>query len=275
MQGQDIQFSVLLPTYASDDSEELKTAIESVLNQTRKPDEVLIVKDGPVPNELEEIIRPFEDDDRSRVRSVQHSENRGLGIALRTGMNTVEHDYVARMDADDISVPTRFEKQTDYLAEHPGTDIVGGYIAEFETDPANPISRREVPTSHDEIRRMARFRSPMNHGTVLFDRSAVLRAGNYRPVSPMEDYDLWVRMLLNGATFANIPEVLVNVRAGTELYERRGGLAYAREEVRTQYEFYRRGFTSLPICLFNLVTRVGLRLVPNSVRRWAYERFAR
>lgn len=275
MQDQDMQFSVLLPTYANDDAEELGTAIESVLDQTRKPDEVLIVKDGPVPVGIEETIRSYEADERSRVWSVQHSENRGLGIALRTGVETVNYDYVARMDADDISVPTRFETQLTYLTEHPGTDIVGGYIAEFDADPANPIARREVPTSHSEIRRLARFRSPMNHGTVLFDRAAVLGAGNYRPVAPMEDYDLWVRMLLNGATFANIPEVLVNVRAGSELYERRGGWAYAREEARIQYEFYRRGFTSLPVCLFNSVIRVGLRVVPTSVRRKVYERFAR
>jgi len=270
-----VNFSVVLPTYANDDPGELGTAIGSVVDQTRRPDEILIVKDGPLPQELEATVERFETEQPSVFTSVQIPTNQGLGNALRTGVEEAAHEYVARMDADDISVPTRFEQQTDFLAANPDVDIVGGYIDEFETDPSNPVGRREVPTDHRDIEQMARFRSPMNHGTVLFDRRTALEAGNYRPVDPMEDYDLWVRMLLDGATFANIPEVLVNVRAGEELYGRRGGWEYAREEIRTQTEFYRRGFTSLPVFLFNTATRGGLRLVPNTLRRHVYRLIAR
>lgn len=270
-----LNFSVVLPTYANDDPEELGTAIRSVVDQTRRPDEILIIKDGPLSQELEETVELFETEQPSVVRSIQIPTNRGLGNTLRTGVEEAAHEYVARMDADDISVPTRFEQQMDFLAANPDVDIVGGYIDEFESDPGNPVARREVPTDHQKVKQMARFRSPMNHGTVIFNKRAVLEAGNYRPVDPMEDYDLWVRMLLDDATFANIPEVLVNVRAGEELYRRRGGWEYAREEFRTQAEFYKRGFTSLPVFLFNTASRGGLRLMPNTLRECVYRLIAR
>lgn len=268
-------FSVVLPTYANDDAGNLRMAIESLLDQTRTPDEVVIVKDGPLSADLQRIIDTVETEHPSLFSQVQIPENRGLGNALRTGVEAASHDFVARMDADDIAVPTRFERQVDYLTTNSEVDIVGGYISEFDTDPDEPIGRREVPMAHDDIEQMARFRSPMNHGTVMFDKDIVLQAGNYRPVDRMEDYDLWIRMLLDGAIFANIPEVLLKVRAGEELYGRRGGWEYAREEARTQTEFYRRGFTSLPVFLFNTATRVGLRLVPNRVRRMVYRVIAR
>jgi hypothetical protein len=179
------------------------------------------------------------------------------------------------MDADDISVPSRFERQIGFLKENPDIDIVGGYIEEFDTDPNYPIARREVPPTHEGIEQMARFRSPMNHGTVMFNKEAVLHAGNYRAVDRMEDYDLWIRMLIDGATFANIPEVLVKVRAGEEMYGRRGGWEYAREEIRTQIEFYRREFTPFPVFLFNIFTRTFLRLIPDTIRREIYQRISR
>jgi hypothetical protein len=179
------------------------------------------------------------------------------------------------MDADDISVPSRFELQLEFFRENPSYDVVGGQLEEFRSDPDSPTARREVPTEHDEIVQRARYRSPMNHGTVMFRRGAVLRAGNYRAVDRMEDYDLWVRMFLAGTKFANLPEVLLKARAGEEIYGRRGGLEYAREEVRTQVEFFRRGFTPAPVFLFNLFTRTTLRLLPDRVRGRVYRVLAR
>jgi glycosyltransferase involved in cell wall biosynthesis len=275
MQRQGFEFSVLLPTYKNDDASELRAAIESVFDQTCKPDEILVVKDGPIPTELEQVIDNFRSDGRAKLRSVQHQANHGLSVALQTGVKEAKHQYIARMDADDISIPTRFEKQIEFLHKNPEVDIVGGYIAEFETDPEAPISRREVPTTHTDIEQMAQFRSPVNHGTVMFKRATVLQAGNYRPVNRMEDYDLWVRMIMDGATFANIPEVLVKVRAGPELADRRGGIEYAREELRTQWEFYKHGFISRTVCAFNISTRVTLRLLPNQFRRAIYKAIAR
>jgi len=267
--------SVVLPTYRGDTPDELKRAIESLADQTVLPEELYITKDGPLSNDLESLIDNKANEFPTTIRTHQIDENQGLGNALRVGVKNCSYDMVARMDADDISVPSRFERQVGFLGDNSDIDIVGGYIKEFDSDPNDPIARREVPTTHEEIEEMARFRSPMNHGTVMFDKEAVLRAGNYRAVDRMEDYDLWIRMLLDGATFANIPEVLVNVRAGEEMYGRRGGWEYTREEIRTQVEFYRRGFTSVPIFLFNTLTRTLLRLIPNQIRGIIYRVLAR
>jgi glycosyltransferase involved in cell wall biosynthesis len=267
--------SVVLPTYHGDTPNELEQAIESLADQTVLPEELYIVKDGPLTNDLELVIDVKTNEFPTTIRTHQIAENKGLGNALRVGVEKCSYDIVARMDADDISVPSRFERQLEFLNEYSEINIVGGYIEEFDSDPNEPIARREVPTSHEEINQMARFRSPMNHGTVMFEKEAALHAGNYRAVDRMEDYDLWVRMLLDGATFANIPEVLVKVRAGEEMYGRRGGLEYAREEIRTQVELYRRGFIPATIFLFNIFTRTTLRVLPNQIRGTIYRALAR
>lgn len=267
--------SVVLPTYRGDDPSALSESIASLANQTVVPAEVVIIKDGPVTDTIDSIIDNWDSEFPTKIRTHQIGYNKGLGNALRVGVTNCTHELIARMDADDISIETRIEKQLNFLMKNPSVDIVGGYIEEFTSNPNQPESKREVPTTHDAIEKMAKFRSPMNHGTVMFRRDAILSAGNYRAVDRMEDYDLWVRMLLDGATFANIPEVLLLVRGGNDLYGRRGGLEYAREEIRTQTEFYRRGFTSLPIYLFNMFSRTTLRILPNRIRGGIYSAIAR
>jgi glycosyltransferase involved in cell wall biosynthesis len=275
MVGSHPSFSVVLPTYSGDVPSELCQSIESLANQTILPDELFIIKDGPLTDDLESTIEEKSKAFPTTIRTHQIEKNRGLGHALQVGIKNCTYNIVARMDADDISVPSRFEQQITFLDKNPEVDVIGGYIEEFDPVTSSIIARREVPTSHEEIKRLAKFRSPINHGTVMLNKEMVLSAGNYRDVDRMEDYDLWVRMLLNGARFANLPEVLVKVRAGKKMYERRGGWEYAREEIRTQVEFYRRGFISPPIFVFNVITRTPLRLVPNRIRGVIYKTFAR
>jgi len=223
-------FSVLLPAYSGDDHAELNLALESCFKQSLVPDEVLVVEDGPLTDSIKATLDDWQDRHADTLNRHALPENTGLGNALREGVQACRHELIARSDADDVNVRGRFERQVTYLAEYPEVDVVGGYIAEFEDDPKAPVTVREVPTKHEAIQRKARFRSPMNHGTVLFRKEAVLDAGNYRAVTRMEDYDLWVRMFLAGARFANVPEILVKVRAGPEMAIRRGGLEYAHAE---------------------------------------------
>ena len=271
----DLSLSVVLPTHSSDDPDALSAAIESIVSQTRLPEEVVVVKDGSLTNKLDAVVSEYGSEYPAIVDPLQLPKNHGLGGALRAGVEAASNDLVARQDADDISVSDRFEQQLSFLQENPNVDIVGGYIKEFDEEMTEPISIREVPTTHDEIRQMARFRCPMNHVTVMFRRDVAINAGNYRSVDRMEDYELWIRMILNDARFANIPEVLTNVRAGAEMYSRRGGWEYAYEEVRLQRELRRQNFISLPVFVFNIVSRTGLRLTPNRVRKVIYEWMAR
>jgi len=271
----DQQFSVVLTTYANDDPDELRTSLESVVDQTVVPDEIVIIKDGPVPEPIEATIETFRREHSAHIAVYALSENCGHGKALQIGVERCSHDLVAIMDADDISVKTRFEQQLSYLKANPNIDLVGGYIAEFSEDSDSPHAVREVPLTPEAIRDKGRFRSPVNQTTVMFRREAVLAAGNYREVDRMEDYDLWARLIADGASLANIPEVLAKVRAGTDMHARRGGLEYAREEIRQQLTFLRIGFVSLPVCIANICIRVPVRLIPNQLRSTLYKSLLR
>ncbi|MFC6723322.1 glycosyltransferase [Halobium palmae] len=268
-------FSVLISTYTNDDPDYLSVALESVIKQTAPPAEIVLVKDGPLSPALDSVVQTYHENYPELFEIRKLSENRGPGVARRIGVEITEHETIAMMDADDISVPTRFERQLEHLRQHPETDAVGGYIAEFSSNPDDPYAIRKVPLKPEAIASKARFRSPMNQTTVMARKQALLDAGNYRSTTRMEDYDLWARMLSGGATLTNVPEVLVNVRAGDEMYERRGGLEYARAEIRLQREFIRMGFVSVPVALLNLAVRLPGRLAPDQLRGWAYSRFFR
>lgn len=268
-------FSVILPVYRGDHSEYVEEAISSTLNQSVMPSELLIVEDGTLTSQLYSILDRWEKRHPEIIRRISNNSNRGLSRSLIKGVEQASYELIARMDADDVCESDRFEKQIQFLTDNNSVDVVGGYIREFSGQKSGGENVRVVPTDHKGIQDMARFRNPMNHVTVMFRRNQVLDVGNYRPVDRMEDYDLWVRLLLEGSKFANISEVLVNVRAGSKMYSRRGGLEYAREEIRMQREFYQWGFTNRLEFWRNLFLRTGLRFLPNTLRETIYRNFAR
>ena len=267
--------SVLLAVYEGEDANHVETAIESVVEQTVSPDEIVVVKDGPLTPPLDETLSAWQEDHPSLFEFVELEENEGLGVALRTGIEHCSNDLVARMDADDISHPERFETQLRYFEENPKTDVVGGYVAEFEGDVSNAERVRTVPTDPKTLAKKARFRCPMNHPTVMYRRDAVLDAENYRGLRSMQDYDLWARMLLKGKVLANVPDVLVYARAGEDLYRRRGGLDYVKIEYGLQRDFLEWGFVSSPVFAANMAFRTAIRLMPNELRGWLYSTFLR
>lgn len=267
--------SVVIPTYKNDSPKELGIALESVLDQTVPPDEVIVVGDGPLTEELKETITRFEADYSETVKLHQLPENQGKGKARQEGVKQTSHEVVAMMDADDICRNDRFELQLQYLDENQETDVVGSYFTEFDPDSGERYAVRTVPENHDEIASTARYRSPINQATVMFRKESILEAGNYEDVRRLEDYRLWVRLLMNGARFGNIPESLVHVRAGENMHERRGGTAYAKSEVKMQYDFYRWGFLPLWLAVFNAVVRIVVRTLPNRLRGAVYESLLR
>jgi len=261
--------SVIVCVYTGDDAAELKTALKSVSNQTRPPDEILIVEDGPLTPALNKVLEHIQSTVEIPINRVKHAKNRGHGAARRTGIKNASHDLVAIQDADDIAVPKRLEWSLEKL-KTADADLVGGYIEEFNVDPDEPYAVREVPCDAEKIREMAKYRSPVNHTTVLADREAILEAGSYRTVGQMEDYELWARMLVNGCKFVNIPRVLAKVRAGKKLYRRRGGLEHILEECRLQRHFATIGFISSPRAVLNFVVRSIPKLLPNKLREYLY-----
>lgn len=269
-----VGISAIVTTYRNDDPDEFRTAVRSIHEQTRKPDELVIVKDGPVPSVLEAAVSDMVAEADYPTKVFELPENLGHGGALRKGIREATKELVAIMDADDISVENRFELQ-EPIFEEQDVDVVGGHIEEFDTDPTEPHAVREVPETHNDIRSMAMFRCPINQTTVMARRSAILEGGNYRDVDRMEDYELWARMLVSGAKFHNIQRVLAKVRAGTTMYERRGSLEYAREEIRLQAHFVSIGFVSPFRALLNATVRIPPRLLPNSIRGIIYRKLLR
>jgi len=261
-------FSVLMSVYLNDKPEHLDRALQSLVNQTVRPTEIVMVKDGPITLRLEAIIERYSE--RMNIKVVALESNVGLGQALRAGLPQCTSEIVARMDSDDICDPKRFAKQLDYMRAHPEIDVVGTWISEFDEDESNVYAYRKLPIDPAELLRFAKSRVPVNHVSVLFKKQAVLDAGGYSNMRGLEDYPLWGRMLVKGYKFANIPEYLVNVRAGKDMINRRGGIGYLISEIKMQIDFLKLGFINIIEFAINILVRFGLRLMPNRLRRYVY-----
>jgi glycosyltransferase involved in cell wall biosynthesis len=266
-----LPFSLLLSVWGGDDPGFLRRAFtSSVDDQTRRPDDVVIVQDGPVPDALATTIADLVAGSPVPVNHLVLEQNLGLGPALDLGLAACRHDVVARMDADDVSVPTRFEVQLPLLED--GADIVGSALMEFVDDTDHVVLTRVPPLDPDWIRSAARFRDPFNHPTIVYRRARVQEVGGYQSLHLMEDYLLFARMLHAGARPANVATPLVYYRVGAGAYARRGGWELLRSELSLQRRFRELGITTRTQYVRNVLVRGGYRLVPEGVRRRAYRR---
>jgi glycosyltransferase involved in cell wall biosynthesis len=264
-------YSVLMSVYARADHRHLGQALDSICRQTMPPSEIVLVGDGPLTAELDAVIASYRTRSGTRLVTIRLERNVGLGAALQVGLEACSYPIVARMDADDVAIAVRCEKQLRFLETHPEVDVVGAWIAEFADAREYLGVQRIVPAGHDEIVDFARWRNPINHMSVMFRKERVIAAGGYRPLEGVEDYFLWVRMILNGSRFANIPEVLVHARTGPDHLSRRGGLGYARSELTLQREMRRRGLISRGAFVRNVCVRFIARVMPSFVRRHLYK----
>jgi glycosyltransferase involved in cell wall biosynthesis len=261
-------FSLLLSVYEGDQPDYLRQAFRSAVHdQTLRPDEVVIVRDGPVRAEIAECLAELQAGSPVPVTLVPLERNLGLGPALDAGLAAAKFDVVARMDADDVAMAHRFEVELPLIAD---ADIVGSGLLEFTGGTDDVVGQRVPPTGADRIRRYARIHDPFNHPTVVYRRAAVQAAGGYGDLPMLEDYALFARMLAAGARPVNVPEPLLYYRVGARAFKRRGGAGLLRSEIRLQLEFRRLGFTSPAEFARNVVMRGGYRLVPWWFRRALY-----
>ncbi len=237
-------------------------AMESILIQTVPPDEIVLVKDGPLTLQLDSIIDKYSASSKIPCKIISLKKNIGLGEALSAGIKYCSYEWVARMDADDIALPDRFDKQFTYLDKYPNIDILGGWICEFDKSSEHCEKERRVPLAHKEIAKFAKYRNPMNHMTVVFKKEAIESVGGYLPMNGFEDYYLWMRMFLKGKVFANLNEVVVKARAGNEMIRRRQGWRYAKDEWALEKAAYQIGFWSTLDIGRNIFIRILPRLLP-------------
>ena len=276
MQLEEIKYSVLMSVYFKENPQFFKIAINSMLHQTVKPDEIIIVKDGILTNDLEKVLEKFISENQDIFTIVSFDKNMGLGCALRKGVEVARNELIARMDSDDISSIDRCEKQLKKFQEDSLLTVVGTNMAEFIDSINNIISRRVVPEKHDDIIKYLKKRCPLNHVTVMFKKSKILNVGNYIDWHFNEDYYLWIRLYLSGANFYNIQEDLVTVRVGKEMYKRRGGYKYFLSEKKIQDYMFKNRIINIFTYIDNICKRFVLQvLMPNSLRGIIFKKFAR
>lgn len=219
--------SVLMSVYEKEKAEYLDKSIYSILvNQTQKPDEFVLVCDGPLTPELYEIIDKYECLFPNIFKTYKTELNEGLGKALNYGLSKCNNEIIIRADSDDICDPERIKVQYEYLDNHPDIAIISSYIDEFDDDWEKPKHIKYLPLSSAELAKMAKFRNPINHMAAAFRREAVLKIGSYHHLPFVEDYELWVRALINGYKLANIDKILVHARVGNGMVRRRSNKQY-------------------------------------------------
>lgn len=253
-----MKFSVLMSLYFKEKPEYLTECFESLKNQTVQADEIVVVFDGAITPELEQVMQNFAE--ILPLNIVRLEQNQGLGKALNHGLTHCRNEWVFRMDTDDICIPERFEKQIAFIEQNPDTIIFGGQIAEFGSDINDIVSYRRVPTETKAIVEFTQKRCPFNHMTVAYQKSAVLKCGGYQDLQ--EDYYLWIKLVALGKKVANLPEILVYARVGNGMVGRRCGIAQAKAEWRLFKLKHQVGMQNVVSGFITFTMRVIPRLLP-------------
>ena len=268
-------YSVLMSVYCKAKPEHLVEAVESMLRQTVVTNDFVIVCDGPLTEELDQVLDRFDQANPGVFQLVRLPENVGIGAAANIGLQYCKNELIAKMDADDIAVPDRCEKQLKLFAQDPALTVSGGFIEEFSEDADKPFAIRGVPLTNDEIRRFARRRQPFNNMTVMYRRSAVQAVGGYRDLRRSEDYDLYLRLLHNGYVGSNLSDILVKARVNSGSLGRRGSLDTLRGCARSRGYAVKIGFSSVWDYLVCVNGELLIMICPGFIRRFLYSTFLR
>lgn len=264
------KYSVLMSLYKKENPEYLRLAIDSMLNQTVAPDEIVLVEDGPLTDELYAVL-----DEYPMLHRIKNETNLGLGLALNVGLKECRNELVARMDTDDCSKPERCEKQLQRFLEKPYLAIVGSHIDEFIGDTSNVISQRIVPTTSEEIYKFAKKRSAFNHPAVMYSKTAVLENNGYANLKRNQDVDLFGRMQFKGYKAENIDEALLWFRSSDELAKRRKSWQNTWSYIATIRKFWKMGYSSFTDYAIVGIAQVGMFLLPTKVQSYVYKKFLR
>ncbi len=263
-------FSVLISVYHGDNAKYFDRAMHSIWDdQILKPNQIVLVKDGEISDELEEIVRKWKQKMEEKLTVVQIKNNSGLGNALNEGVKKCKYNLIARMDSDDLSIPERFLKQVKFMNENLEVSVCSAYIEERDESLCNVLSIRKLPTRHKEIINFAKIQSPMNHPAVIYRKSIFLEGNSY-PIFYPEDYPFWCILISKGYIFANIPEVLLYMRSGEGMISRRG-YKVLKGNIQTYILMKRLGLINLPLLFINSVIQLFVRLSPFYLRKLLYK----
>jgi glycosyltransferase involved in cell wall biosynthesis len=269
------KYSVLMSLYIKEKPEYLKMSINSMLSQTIIPDEIVVVKDGPLTDELESVLSEYREKYPKIFNIILSEKNIGLGLALNLGLSKCENELIARMDTDDISKRQRCEKQLKEFEKDNSLDIVGSYVDEFFDEPDKVLSTRKVPTTQTEIYNFAKRRSAFNHPAVMYRKECVQTNNGYKDLRRNQDVDLFGRMLFSGCKAKNISEPLLLFRSNDNLARRRKSWENSYSYILTIKRFWKMGYASFFDYLFVAIAQTGMYLLPIRVQHWIYIKFLR
>lgn len=269
------EYSVLMSVYHKEKPEYLNQAIESIQTQTISTNDFVLVCDGPLNEQLDGVIATKQQEVGDTLNVVRLAKNGGLGNALNEGIKYCKNELVARMDSDDIAYPNRCEKQMAVFNAHSEVSICSCIVEEFTTDPNTVDTKRVPPETNAEIVEFAKKRNPFNHPCVMYKKSAVEAVGSYQDFYLLEDYYLWLRMLMAGYQGYNVQEPLLHMRAGSDMYLRRAGWKYARTQARLFKFMKKQGFIGVGQYIKSCVIRSGSSLAPNWLRKFMFEKVLR
>ena len=268
-------YSVSMSVYAGVEPEDFAASLESMLTQTLPCTELILCCDGELTPALDGVIARYAELFGGRMRVLRSRSHVGVGACANAALRAARTDIIVKMDSDDISLPGRCEKQVTYLDERPDLDMCGAYLEEFDDATSEKIAVKSTPVSSAEIRQYARRRNPFNNPTFVYRRSAALAAGGYSQKGRCEDYDLVVRMLMNGSEGENIPEVLLRYRVTEGNLQRRRNLANTKGFIAVRYKIYRMGYSSLADFLIPCAAQIMLFLMPQKVTGLFYKKLLR
>ena len=263
-----------MTVYSKDNPEYFSLALDSMVNQTYQPDEIVLVKDGPIGDKLQKIIDEHISAGATIVQ-VQLSQNKGLGFALNEGIKVVKNELIARMDSDDYSMPERCEKQVKEFENNPKLDIIGCPVKEFVGTIENIVGERKVPLTNDEIYKFAKKRDPFNHPTVMYRKSAVEAAGCYSNYRKNQDTDLWIKMLSNGVICMNLADAVFRFRFDEGTYKKRKSWVNTKILIEIRYKAWKSGFNSFVEFLMVAIAQLGMYILPVGFQKFLYQKILR
>jgi len=266
-----IKFSVLMSIYYKEKPEYFNRAMKSIWDeQSVKPDEIILVQDGILTVELDEVIKIWKEKLGDVLEIIPLDKNLGLGDALNEGIKYCSNELIARMDTDDISLPNRFEKQLDIFKNN-DIDVCSSWVSEFDNDENCVVSYRKVPEKNDDIISYTKIRNGINHPAVMYKKLVLERVGGYKKMMWFEDYYLWVRIILNDGKFYNLQEPLVNMRAGYGQLERRSGINYMLNELNFLYELKKLHFFNWFDFSISIIIKLPIRIMPKKIIKYIYK----
>lgn len=266
-------YSVLMTVYIKDNPDYMRLGIDSMLKQTVKTNDFVLVCDGPITDTQNDMIALYQERNPGLFNVIRLQENVGLGVALQSGLLVCRNEIVARMDNDDIAIPERCEKELQAICTHNDVSVVGSYVNEFDGSIDNVLKLKKVPTSYEDIKAFARRRNPFNHSTVMLRKSDVISAGSYSDMRTNQDVELWVRMLNKGYKGLNLAEALVSFRFDVGTYDRRRDKRNVILMINVWKGFWKKHYCGLTDYLYVALIQIGIMIIPKTLLMRAYNRF--